>query len=303
MIGFSMKRLAATVALVAQSLAAQSPEQRAVDYLAKETPRWFKENACFSWHNNGDAARALYTASRRGYSVPQEALADTTQWLRKPLDWDNNHGDPGFSDKKLARIQFAAALVEAYESGMIRDHDTVTKAAESLVSYQEADGSWLVDAGSVGSPATYGTALATYMALRTLNAAAGDRVKQVQTKANAWINKLAPRSILEQSVVLLTSPSPAVITQLLSAQSSDGGWGPYPTSPAEPFDTAVALIALQNLKQPEAVGRGRAFLIAHQEKSGGWPETTRPPGAQSYAEHISTTAWATIALILTDSKP
>jgi len=296
-----MKRLAIVIALTAQSVAAQMPEQRAVDYLARETPRWFRENSCFSCHNNGDAARALYTASRKGYKVPQEALADTTEWLLRPLDWDNNHGDPGFSDKKLARIQFAAALVEAYNAGVVRDRDALTKAAESLLPYQAADGSWQVDVASVGSPATYGTALATYMAVRTLNAAGGDRVKEAQSKALAWFRKNTPRSTLEQSVSLLTIPTPQVTSLLLRAQSSDGGWGPYPGSPAEPFDTAVALMALQNLKAPNrtAIDRGRAFLIARQERSGGWPETTRPPGAQSYAEHISTSGWATLALILT----
>jgi hypothetical protein len=85
-----MKRLAVALALVAQSVAAQTPEQRAVDYLAQETPRWFRENSCFSCHNNGDAARALYVASQRGYKVPKEALAGTTEWLLKPLDWDNH---------------------------------------------------------------------------------------------------------------------------------------------------------------------------------------------------------------------
>jgi len=201
----------------------------------------------------------------------------------------------------LARIQFAAALVEAYNAGVVRDRDALTKAAESLLPYQAADGSWQVDVASVGSPATYGTALATYMAVRTLNAAGGDRVKEAQSKALAWFRKNTPRSTLEQSVSLLTIPTPQVTSLLLRAQSSDGGWGPYPGSPAEPFDTAVALMALQNLKAPNrtAIDRGRAFLIARQERSGGWPETTRPPGAQSYAEHISTSGWATLALILT----
>src|SRR5438876_10665536 len=102
---------AVALALAAQSLAAQSPEQRAVDYLARETPRWSKENGCFSCHNNGDAARALYAASRRGYKVPKEALADTTAWLRSPADWDSARANPAFSDTKLAHIQFAAAAV------------------------------------------------------------------------------------------------------------------------------------------------------------------------------------------------
>jgi squalene cyclase len=93
---------------------------------------------------------------------------------------------------------------------------------------------------------------------------------------------------------------------LLRAQSSGGGWGPYPQSPAEAFDTAVAVLGLQKLNEPDrtgkAIARGRDFLIARQQPYGGWQETTRPPGSQSYAQHISTTAWATLALILTDSK-
>ena len=56
----------------------------AADYLAQEVPQWARENHCYSCHNNGDAARALYAASRRGYKVPADALADTTAWLHLP---------------------------------------------------------------------------------------------------------------------------------------------------------------------------------------------------------------------------
>jgi squalene cyclase len=93
------------------------------------------------------------------------------------------------------------------------------------------------------------------------------------------------------------------MSQLLAAQASDGGWGPQARMPAEPFDTALALLALQAAGgPPAAIARGRAWLIARQETSGGWPETTRPPGQQSYAEHISTTGWAAYALLATDAK-
>ncbi|MGH9657312.1 MAG: hypothetical protein ACRD96_02150, partial [Bryobacteraceae bacterium] len=69
---------------------AQSPEQRAIDYLSREVPRWSRENGCFSCHNNGDAARALYLARRKSYRVPDAALADTTAWLARPSQWDRN---------------------------------------------------------------------------------------------------------------------------------------------------------------------------------------------------------------------
>ena len=48
-------------------------EERAVAHLAREVPRWAKKNRCYSCHNNGDAARALYTAVRLGRSVPAGA--------------------------------------------------------------------------------------------------------------------------------------------------------------------------------------------------------------------------------------
>jgi hypothetical protein len=93
------------------------------------------------------------------------------------------------------------------------------------------------------------------------------------------------------------------VAQLRKGQSEDGGWGPFATSPAENFDTALGLIALAGSKGPvrarDLITRGRGFLIAHQQPDGSWTETTRPPGAESYAQRVSTSAWATLALIAT----
>src|SRR5712692_8247530 len=94
---------------------------RAVAALASEVPRWSRENHCFSCHNNGDGARALYAAAGLGYRVPNSAVADTTRWLLEPGKWDSNRANPAFSDKKLARIQFAAALAQAFDAGAVRD--------------------------------------------------------------------------------------------------------------------------------------------------------------------------------------
>ena len=70
-----------------------------------------------------------------------------------------------------------------------------------------------------------------------------------------------------------------------------------------PFDTALVLLALQKMREEAGVSgmiqRGRAFLLSQQEADGGWPATTRPAGASSYAQRISTTGWATLALLAT----
>jgi hypothetical protein len=272
---------------------------RAINYLVREVPRWSKENGCFSCHNNGDGARALYVAQQAGYRVPKSALADTTRWLLAPAGWDHNRANPAFGDKKLARIQFAAALAQAYDAGIVHDRAALSAAAQSLLPYQEADGSWQIDAGSaVGSPVTYGAALSTYMARRTLEIAG---FREPAARAGQWLLASQPHSILDAAALLLALPTRRDCLHLiLGAQSSDGGWGPHPMSAAEPFDTALVLLALRKLDQPASIARGRAFLIASQQPDGGWPETTRPPGGQSYAQHISTSAWATLALVLTD---
>ena len=277
-----------------------SPEQRAVAYLVQEVPAWPQQNHCFSCHNNGDGARALYQAHRRRFTIPLPALTSTTEWLSHPDRWDSLPGDAVFSDKRLARIQFAVALTEAYESGLLSDPQPLRDAAQSLVRLQHADGYWPLDGGdSLGSPVTYGVPLATALATRTLEAAAtsGDSVQ----RAKRWLRFLRLSTTLDAAAVLLTVERPEALQFLLQAQGTSGGWGPYPRSPAEPFDTAIAVLALVSLDRP-ALDRARQYLIRTQRPDGSWPETTRPSGAQSYAQRISTSAWATQALLATLPK-
>jgi squalene cyclase len=93
------------------------------------------------------------------------------------------------------------------------------------------------------------------------------------------------------------------LDRLRRAQTQDGGWGPYADSPPEAFDTAVVLLAVAEMRETagvnEMIVRGRNFLMSQQQPDGGWPATTRPPGGQSYAQRISTTGWAMIALLST----
>ena len=83
-------------------------------------------------------------------------------------------------------------------------------------------------------------------------------------------------------------------------ESPDGGWGPFVNSPPETFDTALVVLALAAQTPAPAVAsmihRGRTYLLAAQAADGSWPATTRPPGADSYAQQLSTTGWATQAL-------
>jgi hypothetical protein len=274
--------------------AAVEAERKAVAYLVREVPAWSRENQCFSCHNNGDAARALLVASRKGHPMPASALADTLDWLRRPENWKNNKGDPGFSDPRLANLQFTSALLTAIETGHIKDERSLAAATALVHADQAADGSWPVEAANpAGSPGTYGTALATYV---------GWRITRSPAAAN-WLRNVSPNNVPSAAALLQFTNSSASLQYLRRAQTSDGGWGPYPDSPPEPFDTALVLLALAKFPdQRAAIARGRAFLISQQRADGSWPATTRPPGGESYAQTVSTTAWATLTLLQTRQR-
>jgi hypothetical protein len=301
-----------------------SPEARAIAFLAGEVPRWPVENNCFSCHNNGDAARALYTAVGQDYAVEAEALRATTAWLQNTAAWDDNALGLEFADKTLARLQFAGALVDAMRANQIRDPVPLADAAALVAADQTDDGSWQLDSsGSIGSPATYGKALATWAALRTLRQAGTADLEHVIARADAWVRGVEVQTVIDAAAVVLAlerADDTAAFAQrqrclalMKEGRAPSGGWGAYLTTAVETFDTALVVLALQpllgrpDLAAPaidaglltEMVGGGRAFLLEEQLGDGSWVETTRPAGQQSYAQYISTTGWATLALLAT----
>jgi hypothetical protein len=297
------------------SSGAEAGPKKAIEFLQREVPAWSRENGCFSCHNNGDAARALYVALRAGHRIPSRALADTSKWLERPDRWEHNKGDPGFSDQRLANIQFAASLLAAHEAGHTRDHAALQEAARKVATDQDTDGAWNIERQNpVGSPATYGTTLATFIAWQTLARIGMPGTAQAITNAKHWLFA-TPLNNVPNAAVLLSMTASAhrevdegranrAFDFLQVAQTLDGGWGPYKDSPPEPFDTALALLALAEFRDrmdvAEMISRGRSFLLSTQRSDGSWPATTRPAGGNSYAQQMSTTAWATLALLRTN---
>jgi hypothetical protein len=291
-----------------------TPEGRAVAFLSREVPRWAKENGCYSCHNNADGARALYVAVGKGRAVKPSALADTTRWLANPRGWAHNKGDPAFKDKKLAELQFASALAEASRAGRVEGREPLREAARMTAGHQKGDGSWLVDTGgNVGGATTHGTALATALAVRTLREAGRREDAKALRRAGQWFRKAEVKTVLDAAAVLwgLGEAKDAAararrercLEVIRKGEAKKGGWGPYVTSAPEAFDTAVVLLALRAAPATEKtramLRRGREYLVRTQEKDGGWPETTRPAGNTSYSQRISTSSWATWALLET----
>ena len=290
------------------ALAGASPEERAVEYLAREVPRWATENGCYSCHNNGDGARALFVSSRNGFRVPAESLRDTVLYLAQPGEWDRNKGVRPEA-KTLVRIQFAAALAEASRAGNPIAPDALKQAAALVAESQREDGSWAsAAAGLTGAPGTYGDPLATWLAVCVLESSGN--YEAAVANARRWARAASAKATPDAAALVLmlsaskdakdVAKATTALEHLTRSQARDGGWGPFPGTPTEVFDTAVAVIALKasgSATYREAIDRGRRYLITSQVSDGGWVETTRPSGAQSYAQRISTSAWALLALV------
>ncbi|MEO1994165.1 MAG: prenyltransferase/squalene oxidase repeat-containing protein, partial [Planctomycetaceae bacterium] len=285
-------------------------ERRAAAYLSREVRVWHGRNRCFSCHNNGDGARVLLWSQRFGLRADATALKDSLRWLATPNAWQRNGSGEPFNDRKLATIQFALALEQAVGSGVMRDQTALRQAGQMIVDYQDADGSWTTEIGSDrGSPTTYGKFLATALLVNLLSRDR-ERYRAALDRAEVWLAGAEPKSTVAAAALLLagarhkkkTTDLPRCRTILDRNQAPDGGWGPDANSASEAFDTAVALLALRVQETSGATRRiqsGRAYLLHTQLVDGSWPETTRPALRDSYAQRVSTTAWALQALVTT----
>ena len=272
-------------------------------FLASEVPRWKAENDCYSCHNNGDAARALIAAAALGFSAGG-AMDDTLDWLRRPLNWDRNKTEGGIDDKPLARIQFAGALRLAVAGGHA-SRAALGEAAEVVAADQNADGSWQLDTSqSIGSPATYGSTLATAMARRTLAASELEHLKPALARADDWLRSAKVESVVDAAAVLLglehagdaraRAQRERALATLRAGQGADGGWGPYVTVGPQVFDTALAILALDEIAgyvelaepvfsasdyAPSRLARPRVpDLATERERQLAGDDTTRQPG-------------------------
>lgn len=287
---------------------------RAVRYLSSEVLRWQPAEGCYACHHHGDGARALFAARAAGFAPDPQALDASLAFLTQPASWRHNGPDGPFNDLELARIQFAAALGEAVATGAVATGPGVEEgplfdAAQQLQTAQADSGAFeFVGADALGEPATYGRTLATVLARRTLQRAGSAKFASAIERSGDWLRGNSSRSVLDAAALLWgLEETPENAAQrdrcreiTLRGQQPDGGWGPYETAASEPFDTALALLALQTSSgeaERHAVARGRAYLRGQQQADGSWPETTRPTPRESLAQRVSTTAWALLALL------
>ena len=67
---------------------------------------WSRENRCFSCHNDGDAARAMFIARKSRFAPKLDEVAPTVDFLAHPERWHENGDENPFGDKAIGRTYF-----------------------------------------------------------------------------------------------------------------------------------------------------------------------------------------------------
>ncbi len=179
-------------------------EERAVAFLTREVPRWTRENHCVSCHNNGDAARALYEASRAGFAVPPEVLADTTAWLARPDGWNRDGGKGGVSDKRLrgSRSPLPSRRRRAPDGCAIARHFGMLQPSSPVIRPTTAHGGWRASRHPDRPRRTASRWRLSWHA-RRLDAADPSRFRAAIRRADGWLLCCEPVTVADASVALM----------------------------------------------------------------------------------------------------
>ena len=173
--------------------------------------------------------------------------------------------EAGDADKPLARLQFAAALAAAGATDL-HPSEALVKAADLIDDDQQPDGSWPVGpADQPGTAVTWGSPLATAMARSTLIAAGREPDHFSVAQIDRYLRTVTVTNVLDAAAVVLglgvemdvmaTTQRSRSLDLLRATQAENGGWPPAAGGTPRAFETAVAVLALEQLRRDARLAR------------------------------------------------
>lgn len=294
--------------------------ERALTFLQKDAILWRDEHKCATCHHGAMTVWALSEARERGFTVPDEFLADMIKWSKDkfvPKADPVRDARPGFNNPSAGMAFLTFSTVANKDVLSKEDVDRMTK---DIVFRQEADGGW-EEMHPLSAPPIFESreiyALWFDMALDRLSSLG---VKEAATarssrdKAAAWLTKHKAGDSTQAAVFRLCHAvrsgdtakqvKPAV-EALLARQNQDGGWSQVKPLGSDAYATGQALYALGRAgvgKENRQVQRGIAFLLATQKSDGSWPMLSRETSVRKVSDSMKSTiyfgsAWATLGLL------
>ena len=297
--------------------------RRALGLLERASAGTAEQRKCFTCHGQALPVLALGEAKQRGFAIDdpnfERQLDHTYQHLRRGrkayLSGDGQGGGVDTAGYALWTLEYGGP-----------EPDEVT---ESVIGYllekQRADGSWKCRSNRPPSEASDFTT--SYLALRALDrflpTAQRERLERVKTAYAKWLAETQPeetesmvfRALGLQALNGADESLGAALDELVAAQNADGGWSQREGMTSDAYATGTVLYALSLSEVSTARSARRAgidFLLSTQQEDGSWHVVSRSKPFQKYFESsfphgndqfISTTAtaWATLALLISDS--
>lgn len=243
--------------------------QKGVNYLIPDVNVWTDSNRCIACHRQGGALFGLALARSRGYNVNDSTVDGIGHMANDIVAEQKSNGSwDHFGIWHRPKTSYAFFGLAAYDRFVSSVHsDAVLKAAEYVLTRQNADGSWTDDHGSF--PVDYGNAPLTarmiYGLVRATALGTPSQVSAFQGAIDRAVQYL--RSIRDDRGGLVmkynfqtswaliglaaagVAPGDADMDVLIARQlaevSGDGkGWGYEAANNSDEFSTGLALTAL-----------------------------------------------------------
>ncbi|MDA1015153.1 MAG: hypothetical protein O3A00_11960 [Planctomycetota bacterium] len=310
----------ATVDVVKQAIVKSLP------LLTKGAVGSSEKRKCFTCHNHALPILALAEAKSRGFAIDDKALASQVQHTLKHLEGGRANYLKGKGQG--GRVFTAGYALWALDAGGHKPDKTTAAVTHFLLEHQKDTHHW--QQRSSRPPTSDSDFAATFVALYGLSSYAtdeqSDRVDARNAAVLKWLLSKNPSATEDRvfrlrSLNTLAADKQAVeeaVAELLTSQSTDGGWSQLKSMESDAYATATVLVALLRDggigPDHESVRKGIKYLIDSQADDGSWHVTTRAKPFQTYYEtgfphkkdqfiSIAASSWATVALLLTVPEP
>lgn len=295
--------------------------RKSIPLLEKAATGSAQQKKCFTCHSQALPVVALAEARLHGFAI-DEAVFQTQ--LRHTAE----HLKRGQNGYMKGRGQGGRALTAGYalwtlEAGNWKPDDVTSAVVHYLTDYQKDDKRW--HHGGSRPPSSGSDFATTYFALRASKVFSTDEqqnaVDERLSLVSDWLESAEPKDTEDQVFQLralsyLNTDAPIIDlsrAELIKAQRPDGGWSQNPEMTSDAYATGTVLVALLrtgSAASDDTINRGIYYLLDSQQDDGSWHVVTRAKPFQTYYEtgfphgkdqfiSTSASAWATIALVLT----
>lgn len=296
------------VAPVVSQVDLRAAATRSLGFLSKEGDKWLDERDCNACHHLPVLIWSLSEATRRGFDIDQEKLAEFVKWA------DERSTKGKGETETLALLQLA------------QPKRTLPALTKSLIDARQQDGTWKPTsqlAGMQRRDAEEAGESTTRLALFAIAMTNHESRPQMLGEAEKVFADRKPAKSLETLVFRTlyahwfegAERTSALRSEILKLQNPDGGWAwMIGESQSDALATGEVLYVLQQTDPSScgpAITRAQARLLSSQREDGSWLiditrisriDRSSPQKSKSLKDAIAIytfwgTAWATIGLL------